>query len=50
MRPIMKKLLILAVIIYVVGNAYTQMKLIRKVADLEHRTSHVEGLKDKHTV
>jgi len=48
MSPTLKKLLIVAGILYVAANSWMQVKLIERVSVLEHKIFHLSGGKDGH--
>lgn len=41
MSPLLKKLLIVTIVIYVVASSYMQANLCKRVTNLEHSMTHI---------
>jgi hypothetical protein len=48
MNPLLKKLLLLLVVIYLISSCWTQVRLIERVGELEHKMFHLLGGTDGH--
>ncbi|MBU4487791.1 MAG: hypothetical protein KKI13_01840 [Candidatus Omnitrophica bacterium] len=47
-RPVFKKLLIAAIVVYVIGTCVIMAELYYKVGNIEHALAHMPGAKCSH--
>lgn len=48
MNPVLKKLLLVMAALYIASTCWTQVRLIERVGELEHKMFHLQGGTDGH--